>query len=106
MKQKPNSENIIAIIIIALIMAMNPSCKSGGKVGTNERRTFKFQRNPEKQAQKENKLAIKEHRKKQSDNTQESMKRMSKQKKKNNIVRKRSLWDQIFRRNCDKPKKN
>lgn len=104
MKSKPKSKNIIAIIIFALIMAMNPACKSTEKVSKEVKEAEKIQTTQDKEAQKEYELAVKEHRKKQSDYAKQLMKRMKKQQKKNNIVRKRSLWDRIFHRNSLKPR--
>jgi Flp pilus assembly protein TadB len=104
MKLKLTSKYTLAIIIIALTMAVNPSCKSTEKVSKEVKEAEKIQEAQNKEAQKEYEKAVKEHRKKQSDYAKELMKRMKKQQKKNNIVRKRSWWDRIFKRNCNKPK--
>lgn len=104
MKLKFTSKYILAIFIIALTMVVNPSCKSTEKVSKEVKEAEKIQEVQEKEARKKDEKAVKEHRKKQSDYAKELMKRMKKQQKKNNIVRKRSLWDRIFRRNCYKPK--
>ncbi|PLX02303.1 MAG: hypothetical protein C0595_11375 [Marinilabiliales bacterium] len=104
MKLIPKSKNIIAIIIFATLLATNPSCKSTEKVSKEVKEAEKIQETQDKEAQKEYELAVKEHRKKQSDYAKQLMKRMKKQQRNNNIVRKRSLWDQIFRRNCYKPR--
>ncbi|PLX14870.1 MAG: hypothetical protein C0598_00330 [Marinilabiliales bacterium] len=97
-------KNIIAIILLAIFLAINPSCKTKEKVSKEVREAEKIQEEQDKQAQKEYEQAVKEHRKKQSDYAKSLMKDMKKRQKKNNLVRKRSLWDQIFRRNCYKPK--
>jgi len=91
-------------LFFTIFLVLAQSCKTNEKVSKDVRQAGKIQEEQNKESQKEYENAVKEHRKKQSDYAKQLMKGMKKQQRKNNLVRKRSLWDQIFRRNCTKPR--
>jgi flagellar biosynthesis component FlhA len=94
----------LPILFIAVLLAITPSCKTKEAVSKEVKQAEKIQDEQNKEAHKEYENAVKEHQKKQSDYAKQLMKDMKRKQKKNNLVRKRSLWDQIFRRNCTKPR--
>ncbi len=104
MKSAKSPKKIITILFFAIFLVLSPSCKTNEKVSKDVKQAEKTQEEQNKESQKEYENAVKEHRKKQSDYAKQLMKDMKKQQRKNNLVRKRSLWDQIFRRNCTKPR--
>ena len=90
----------IGIIIFAIILSSSPSCVTGEKVSQEVKEAEKVQQQQEKEAKAEYEEAVKKHRKEQSNYAKHLMKDMKKQQKKNNLSRKRSLWDRLFNRNC------
>jgi hypothetical protein len=54
----------------------------------------------DKEAQKEYELAVKNHKKMQSDQSKKIMKDQKKASKKFNKSKKRSLWDRLFNKDC------
>ncbi|MDP2721580.1 MAG: hypothetical protein Q8O72_02380 [Bacteroidales bacterium] len=91
---------LLFVLLLISTMAINQGCIFGRKSGSASREAEKV----EKQMQKENKAefdkAYKQHMESQSDLTRKQMKAMKKQQKRANRVRKRTLWDRLFRNKC------
>ena len=91
---------LFRVIVIAFLLAASPSCKTTEKLSPEVKEAEKALEDEEKQMKKEYEAAVKTHRDQQSDYAKKLMKDMKKQRKKNNKIRERSIWDRIFRRNC------
>jgi len=102
MKSINRPKLFIAVFIMAAFLSTSPACKTSEGVSKEVRDAGKVQEQQEKEAQKEYEAAVKKHRDQQSDYAKKLMKDMKKQQKKNNKIRKRSIWDQLFRRNCNR----
>jgi len=100
MKSTIRPKYFIVVIAIASIFVINPSCKPTEGVSREVKDAEKVQDQQEKEAMKEYEAAVKKHRDQQSDYAKQLSKDMKKQRKNNNKVRKRSLWDRLFRNNC------
>lgn len=100
MKSAVRPKYFIAVIAIATLLVINPSCKPTERVSREVKEAEDIQDQQEKEAIKEYDASVKKHRNQQSDYAKQLAKDMKKQRKRNNQVRKRSLWDRIFRNNC------
>jgi hypothetical protein len=89
----------LAVLIISLVFAMS-GCKTSEKVPKEVREAEKAEMQMDKEAQKEYELAVKNHKKMQSDQSKKIMRDQKKASKKFNKSKKRSLWDRIFNKNC------
>lgn len=100
MKSIKKSKYFIAIFAILTLLITSPSCSSTEGVSKEVLEAEKEQDRVEKEAMKEYESAVKKHRQQQSDYAKQLMKDMKKRQKKNNKIRKRSLWDQLFNKKC------
>lgn len=96
-----NTKIILVMLLSLLILAA--SCRTTEKVPKEVKEAEKAEKQAQKEAEKEYKLAVKHHHEIQSDQTKKSMRELKKRQRKLNRSKKRSLWDQIFKNNCDKP---
>ncbi len=102
MKSINRPKLFIVAFVMTAFLSVHPSCRTSEGVSKEVRDAEKVQEQQEKEAQKEYEAAVKKHRNQQSDYAKKLMKDMKKQQKKNNKTRKRSIWDQLFRRNCNR----
>lgn len=89
----------LIVLIFSLFLAMS-GCRSSEKVPKEVREAEKAEMQMDKEAQKEYELAVKNHKKMQSDQSKKIMRDQKKASKKFNKSKKRSLWDRIFNKNC------
>lgn len=89
----------LIVLIFSLFLAMS-GCRSSEKVPKEVREAEKAELQMDKEAQKEYELAVKNHKKMQSDQSKKIMRDQKKASKKFNKSKKRSLWDRIFNKNC------
>lgn len=89
----------LIVLIFSLFLAMS-GCRSSEKVPKEVREAEKAEMQMDKEAQKEYELAVKNHKKMQSDQSKIIMRDQKKASKKFNKSKKRSLWDRIFNKNC------
>lgn len=101
MKSINRPKLFIAVFVMAAFLLLSPSCRTSGGVSKEVRNAEQVQEQQEKETQKEYEAAVKKHRDQQSDYAKKLMKDMKKQQQNNNKIRKRSIWDQLFRRNCN-----
>jgi len=93
----------LIVVLLLGILTITPACKTSEKIPNEAKQAENADLQAQKDAEKEYELAVKHHYKMQSIQTKKSMKELKKQQRKLNRSKKRSLWDQIFNNNCDKP---
>lgn len=96
----PGCHRLIVMLLLAGSMLMCESCIFGRRESKQVRQADKATDEMAKENQAEFNKALKHHMDSQSEQTKKQMKKMKRLQKKQNKVRKRSLWDRIFRNKC------
>jgi Flp pilus assembly protein TadB len=100
MMKIPGCHRLIVMLLLAGSMLMCESCIFGRRESKQVRQADKAVDQMSKENQAEFNKALQHHMDSQSEQTKKQMKKMKRLQKKQNKVRKRSLWDRIFRNKC------